>query len=68
MALPRFLTKATHARVIEPRGKKEYKKQVYLTIASSAQVFKTLTNSLECQVGTLLSAPLRGDETKVARG
>ena len=41
--------------------------RAYLTGASAAQVLKTLTSSLECQVGTFPSTPLgrEGEEVIV---
>ena len=63
MALTWLLAIATYTNVTKRRGDKE--EWAYLTIASAAHVFKTLTNSLECQVGTLSSAELdRSSEMK----
>ena len=67
MALTWLLAIATYTNVTKRRGDKE--EWAYLTIASAAHVFKTLTNSLECQVGTLSSAELdRSSEMKISGG
>jgi len=68
VALTWLLAIARSAKV--KKGSGEGKEEcAYLTIASVAQVLKTLTNSLECQVGTFSSIELDWvRETKTSGG